>query len=378
MGRDRIRKLTMPKWGFSMTQGRVVEWLVAEQSEISRGDEVLEIETEKSIGVVESPESGTLRRQVAQAGQEIPVGGLLAVVADADVSDEEIDRFVENYVSEESGDETDAYEAAPEFVDVGGRKLRYLKQGQGDPPAVLLHGFTGNLNNWLFNHAALANERAVYAPDLPGHGQSSKDVGDGSIETIARVLSEWLDAVGLSRVHLVGHSLGGGIALETALQYPNRVLSCTLIASTGLGPEIDADYVDQVVRADRRKELRTQLQKLFADPGQVTRQLVDDVLKFKRVDGVREALSRIAGSLIDDGRQTIVFRDRLETIQAPMLVLWGEKDRVLPLSHAQSLPARCTVEVLGDCGHMVPMEASGDVNRMIARFLQDCDQTVPE
>ena len=74
MADDRIQKLTMPKWGFAMTGGRVVEWLTAEGTEISRGDEVLEVETEKAIGVVESPVSGTLRRRVAQSGQEIPVG----------------------------------------------------------------------------------------------------------------------------------------------------------------------------------------------------------------------------------------------------------------------------------------------------------------
>ena len=104
MADNRIQKLTMPKWGFSMTHGRVVEWLVPQGTEISPGDEILEVETEKANGAVESPISGTLCRHVAQPGQEIPVGGLLAVVADPAVSDQQIDRFVESFVTEETAD----------------------------------------------------------------------------------------------------------------------------------------------------------------------------------------------------------------------------------------------------------------------------------
>jgi len=373
VGNDRIQKLTMPKWGFSMTHGRVIEWLVAEGCEISPGDEILEVETEKAVGVVESSFSGTLCRHVARPGQEIPVGGLLAVVADSSVAGDEIDRFVESFVLEETGGETDSHEVVPEFVEVGGRTLRYLKQGDGGQPAVLVHGFTGNLNNWLFNQAPLASDRTVYALDLPGHGLSSKDVGDGSLETFADVLHAWLDAVGLPRVHLVGHSLGGGIVLALALKHPDRLLSCTLIASAALGSEVDADYVDGVVNADRRKQLKPYLERLFADPSLVTRQLVDDVLKFKRVDGVREALTAVADSFIAEGKQTLVLRERLGEIPVPILVIWGDKDRVLPRSHAEALPGGCEVEILSDCGHMVQMEASAEVNRLIARFLQKSD-----
>lgn len=373
MADDRIRKLTMPKWGFAMTHGRVVEWLAAEGTEISPGDDVLEVETEKAIGVVESAVSGTLRRHVARSGQEIPVGGLLAVVAESSVSEDEIDRFVEGFVPEDTRDESDSDEAAPEFLEVGGRTLRYLKQGDGGPPAVFVHGFAGNLNNWLFNQAALATDRTVYLLDLPGHGLSSKNVGDGSLETLADILRDWLDAVGLPGVHIVGHSLGGGIALALALRHPDRLLSCTLIASAALGSEIDADYIDGVVKANRRKQLKPYLERLFADPSLVTRQLVDDILKFKRVDGVREALTTLADSFVSGGKQTFVVRDRLDEIQVPLLVIWGDKDRVLPRSHAETLPERCKVEILGDCGHMVQMEAPREVNRLIACFLQNSE-----
>jgi len=112
------------------------------------------------------------------------------------------------------------------------------------------------------------------------------------------------------------------------------------------------------------------LERLFADPSRVTRQLVDDILKFKRVDGVCEAMSKVAGNFIADKKQAVVLRDRLDQIQVPMLVIWGDQDQIIPRSHTENLPERCTVEVLSNCGHMVPMEAAGKVNRLISRFLK--------
>jgi pyruvate dehydrogenase E2 component (dihydrolipoamide acetyltransferase) len=245
-----------------------------------------------------------------------------------------------------------------------------VKRGNGALPAVLIHGFTGSLNNWLFNHAALAADRSVFALDLPGHGQSSKDVGDGSLETLVVVLRDWLDELGLSRVHLIGHSLGGAIVLNLALRDPDRVRSCTLIASAGLGPEVDADYVGGVVDADRRKQLKPFLERLFANPGLVTRPMVDDLLKYKRLDGVRQALSKLASNMVVDGRQMAGMRDRLEAIQMPTLVIWGDQDQIIPASHAADLPERFTVRVIDGCGHLVQMEAAAEVNRLIAEFLE--------
>ena len=373
MGNDGIQKLTMPKWGLSMTHGTVVEWLVPEGATIVAGEEVLEVETEKITGCVESPLDGTLRRHVARSGQVVPTGGLLGVAADPSVPDKEIDRFVDLFLPEDVGDGSPSDDLAPQFAEVGDRQLRYLKRGEGGLPAVLLHGFTGNLGSWLFNHPELARRRVVYALELPGHGESTKEVGDGSLAMLVGALQEWLDVLRLPRVHLIGHSLGGAVALSTALQSPDRVRSCTLIAAAALGPEIDADYVAGVVAANRRKQLKPYLEKLFADPSRVTRQLVDDLLRFKRLDGVQEALGKLSQSLVANGKQVSVFRDVLEQLQPPTQVLWGDQDRIIPASHAADLPDRISVELLPDCGHMVHMEAAGKVNQLIQGFLERSD-----
>ena len=273
-----IQKLSMPKWGLSMTEGKVLGWLVNEGAELSVGDEVAEVDTEKINGVVEAPVAGILRRRVAAEGDVVPVGGLLGVIAGADVPDADIDAFVADFqasfVPEEAEEEVGP---APETVTVEAGTLRFLRTGEGGEPLVLLHGFGGDLNTWLFNVEALAADRAVYALDLPGHGGSTKQVGDGELGFLVAALRGFLDSQGIERAHLAGHSMGGLVAAALAIEDPGRVLSLTLVDSAGLGAEINLDYIEGFVVASGRRELKPVLQRLFADPDLVTRQMIDDV-----------------------------------------------------------------------------------------------------
>ncbi|HEY6775064.1 MAG TPA: acetoin dehydrogenase dihydrolipoyllysine-residue acetyltransferase subunit [Thermoleophilaceae bacterium] len=367
---DRIDKLGMPKWGLSMTEGTVVAWLVEEGAELAVGDEVAEVETEKINGVVESPAPGVLRRRVAGVGAVVPVGGLLGVIADAAVPDADIDSFVEEFqagfVPEEAEEEAGP---APETVAVEAGNLRFMRQGEGGEPLLLLHGFGGDLNNWLFTAPALAGEHVVYALDLPGHGGSSKDVGAGDLDFLARAVGQFMDSQELERAHLAGHSLGGLVAGSLALSAPERVGSLALVASAGLGDEINREYIEGFIAAERRRELKPVLELLFADPGLVTRQLVDDVLKYKRIDGVDEALRAIASGAFGEGGQRVVIADHLAELDVPVLVVWGREDRIIPAAHAERAPEGAQVHVLDGQGHSPHMEAAGDFNRIMERFL---------
>jgi pyruvate dehydrogenase E2 component (dihydrolipoamide acetyltransferase) len=151
----------------------------------------------------------------------------------------------------------------------------------------------------------------------------------------------------------------GAVALADALEHPDRVASLTLVAPAGLGEDINADYIDGFVAAERRRELKGVLQLLFADQGLVNRKLVDDVLRYKRLDGVEAALRTVAGAMYPSGRQTTVLAGELDRLSAPVLVVWGR---------AGPCPAR---RPRPGAGHSPHMEAANDVNRLVGGFLNE-------
>jgi pyruvate dehydrogenase E2 component (dihydrolipoamide acetyltransferase) len=362
-----VHSVTIPKWGLSMEKGRVTAWHKRVGDRVAAGDEICDIETDKISGGLEVGTAGVLRRQLAAEGDELPVGALVAVVADADASEDQIDAAVAAFQASFEPRAAAAGEGGPtpEKVDVGGRRIRYLRRGEGGEPVLLIHGFGGDLANWLFNHEALAEERAVYALDLPGHGESTKDVGAGTLEELAATAAAFLETVGVRSAHLVGHSMGGAVAMTLAAAAPERVRSLALLGSAGLGREINGAYLDGFVGAATRNALRPHLAQLFADEKLITRQLVDDVLKYKRLEGVNDALRKLQASLFPGGAQGRLLRDALASTRVPALVIWGGKDRIIPASHAAGLPPAVKVEVIPEAGHMVQMEAAGAVNRLL-------------
>jgi pyruvate dehydrogenase E2 component (dihydrolipoamide acetyltransferase) len=371
---DAIKPIVMPKWGLAMQEGMVAKWLVEAGAEIKAGDEILDIETSKIANVFESPVAGPLRRVVVGEGETVPVGALLGVVADDSVSDAELDAFVAKFQEEFAAHAAEVGAAAPEpeTIDAGGRRIRYLALGEGaGVPIVLIHGFGGDLNNWQFNQEALAADRPTYALDLPGHGGSSKELGAGHVHVgaLAGAVVDFMDAKGIAKAHLVGHSLGGAIALDLALNHSDRVASVTAICSAGLGPEINMAYIDGFMAAGRRKQLQPVLEMLVADPAMVSREMIEDVLKFKRLDGVEAALNRIIDDTFAGGQQALQLTGRLGELTVPVQVIWGRQDRVIPVGHSEGLPARIQVRVFDDAGHMVHMEKAAEVNQLIERFV---------
>src|SRR5215813_8970205 len=245
-----ITAITMPKWGLTMTEGKVVGWLKQQGQALAAGEELLEIETTKITNVFEAPEAGILRRIVAPADATLPVGALLAVVAPEQVSESEIDDFVAGFEVPEPPAEmsTGAEAARPRDVNAAGLRLRYLELREGDGvPVLLLHGFGADLNTWMFTQPTLAEGRRVIALDLPGHGGSTKEAGAADVKSLSKAAESALDAHGIERVHLVGHSMGGAVAASLAVHGPERIASLTLIAAAGLGPEINIAFIDGFV-----------------------------------------------------------------------------------------------------------------------------------
>jgi pyruvate dehydrogenase E2 component (dihydrolipoamide acetyltransferase) len=365
-----ITPIVMPKWGLSMQEGTVVSWLVDEGSAIEVGTPILEVETDKIANQVEAADAGLLRRCVAAEGETLPVKALLGVLAPPEVSDAAIDAYVASYVVP-AAEEADA-ESAPAhaFATVDGIRVRHARRGpERGVPVLLLHGFGGDLDNWLFNIDALAEAAPVIALDLPGHGQSDARLpGTGAAE-LAAFVACFLDQLDVERVHVVGHSMGAAIGAQLALDAPQRVASLALLCPAGLGEAIAAEYVQGFVDAASRRELKPVLEMLFADASLVSRQMVDDVLKVKRLDGVGPLLRELGAAWFGGGRQTHRPVRELARVDRPLLVLWGEQDRVIPSAQAADAPPRATVRVLGGAGHMVMMEKAAEVNALLKAHL---------
>ena len=362
-----IHAFTMPKWGLTMERGTLTAWHKQVGDLVKSGEEVCDVETEKIANGVEAPVGGVLRRQVATVGDQLPIGALLGVIADPSVPDADIDAAVEKFQAEyvPPEPEHDGQADRPELMQVAGHRVRHLMhRGDGDA-VVLVHGFGGNLENWLLNHGALCEGgRTVAALDLPGHGESAKDVKSGSLDDLSSALLAYMDAVGIEQAHLVGHSMGAAVCLAVARRSPGRVESLTLLAPAGVGQPVDQDFIRGFANAASRKELKPVLQKLFADPDLVTRQLVDDTLKYKRLEGVQEALQSLAEGAIAEsvGLETLAeLAGRL-----PVSVIWGTQDAVIAAPDPQAYGgAGIELHLLPDAGHMAMVEAAEQVNRLI-------------
>ena len=272
--------------------------------------------------------------------------------------------------SEENGEKRDTLQYL--FTEVGGFRVRYADRGFGDSVVLLLHGFGGDLDNWMFNLDSLAEKHRVLALDLPGHGQSVKTNVDPSLSGMATFVSKFLDVLSVSSVNVVGHSMGGAIAMQLASDSPETVRSLGLICSAGLGPDINSDYLRGFVEAQSQQELKLVLQQLFADESLVNLQLVNDLLNYKRIDGVEATLNALSETLISAGEHTFLT-DNIVASGIPVLVIWGKQDRIIPVSHAQNYSAAggsCVeVEIFDSAGHMVQMEKAHDVNRSLLNFL---------
>ncbi len=365
-----ITPIVMPKWGLEMREGRISAWLVEEGARIAVGTPIVDVETDKISNAVEAPDPGLLRRRLAQPGDTLPVKALLGVLAEPEVSDAEIDAFVAAFEvpTAEAGDEEGS--SAYAFAEIDGIRVRYARRGgdgggEGATPALFIHGFGGDLDNWLFNLDTLAEAMPVIALDLPAHGQSTPRLPGASLRAMAGFVARFLDHVAVERVHAVGHSMGGAIAAQLALDHPARVATVTVIGSAGLGGEINGAYLEGFVAAASRRELKPVVEQLFADPSLVTRQLLDDLLKYKRLDGVSEALTALRELLFGGGRQAEAPVLELERSEVPLMVVWGAEDRIIPAAHAGHAPPGASVAVIAGAGHMVMMEKAGEVNALL-------------
>ena len=372
---SRISAVTMPRWGMTMTEGKVTRWLVPVGGQIAAGADLVEIETTKITNVLEAADGGTLRRTVVGEGGTASVGAIIAVIAEPGAKESEIDAFVASQLASGDDDGSESVSGpSARLLRAGEHTLNVLSMGQGDKlPVLFIHGFGGDLNSWMFNQPVIAETRPTHALDLPGHGQSSPSQGKGSARALSDAVLALMDALNLPRAHLVGHSMGGAIALLLAATKPDRIASVIGVAPGGLGPELNRGFIDGFIAADRRPAMTETLGLLFARPDAVSRAMVEEALRYKRQDGASDALKAIAAANFTTDGQKSGLRELLPAIQPPISIVWGALDRIIPASQAQGLPAKVAATVVEGAGHMPHMEKAAEVNRLILGHLEAND-----
>ncbi|WP_099864469.1 alpha/beta fold hydrolase [Pararhizobium haloflavum] len=241
-------------------------------------------------------------------------------------------------------------------------------------PVILLHGFGACADVWESVAAKLAGTHASLAYDLPGHHRSMLADGVGGAGRMAKAILTDLQARGLDRFHLVGHSMGGAVAALVALRVPESTASLTLLAPGGFGPEINHRLLARYASATTREEMRLALEHMFGWNNVVPDRMIDTLVGLRQAEGAAEALRSILPSMTsEDGSggkvQGMLPRDGLATLTMPVKVLWGTQDRVLPTRQAHKLPPLFAAHVFEDTGHMLIEEQPDAVATLIAQNL---------
>ncbi len=240
---------------------------------------------------------------------------------------------------------------------VHGHLVRYLEAGAPEPgetprPVVLLlHGIASRSAQWEGVMSRLAVHVHVLAPDLLGHGESAKPRGDYSLGAHACGIRDLLSALGHDRVTVVGHSLGGGIAMQFAYQFPERAARLALVDAGGLGPEVTtvlraatlpgAEVVIPIITSSWVRSAGRHVGVLLAqagipvDPGTAEALYGFSTLSDK---ATRQAFIQTARAVLDVRGQKVDARERLHlAADLPLLVVWGRRDRIIPVAHGRAL-----------------------------------------
>jgi pimeloyl-ACP methyl ester carboxylesterase len=265
---------------------------------------------------------------------------------------------------------------------VRGSRVNYVELGEG-PPVVLVHGLSGCWQNWLENIPPLARRHRVVALDLAGFGESELPREEISIRGYGRFVDAFLDEIGIERASLVGNSMGGFIAAETAISHPSRVEKLVLVSAAGL-VRVGNRQLHAVERAARLFHPLTaaflaRREHLVRRPG-LRRRMLYGVVRYPERIAPELAYEVASGAgkpgFLDalDAIMKYDFSDRLPELSVPTLIVWGRNDRIVPVAGADEyerlIPGARKV-IFEDTGHLPMLERPARFNALVEEFLNN-------
>ncbi len=273
-----------------------------------------------------------------------------------------------------------------------GHRVSYRTAGDGGPVVLLIHGIVGCAEQWDQVVPLLAERYTVIAPDLLGHGQSAKPRGDYSLGAYAASVRDLLVALGHRRATVVGHSLGGGVAMQFAYEYPPFAERLVLVSSGGLGREVHAMLraatlpgSEVVLPLIAHQRLHRVAGALAAGLGRLGLQAGTDLAEMARgygslADaGARQAFIHTLRAVLDIGGQRVSATDRLYLAAlVPSLIIWGAQDPLIPVEHAavahRGLP-ESRLEIFENAGHFPQLHDPVRFALAVIDFIESTEPT---
>jgi pimeloyl-ACP methyl ester carboxylesterase len=272
-----------------------------------------------------------------------------------------------------------------QHVRIHGHEVGYRREGEG-PVILLIHGIAGSSTAWRDVMPALAERYTVIAPDLIGHGQSAKPVGDYSLGAYASGMRDLLRVLGVARATIVGQSFGGGVAMQLSYQHPELCERLVLVDSGGLGREVSwllrfmtlpgSEYLMPVIFPSFIRQRGNDISRLLHDHGIKMARLGEMWRSYASLteSANRQSFIRTIRAVIDPGGQTINANDRLYLAQeVPTLIVWGDRDSIIPVSHGyaahESMPGS-RLEIIEGSGHFPHVEAPERFLAVLIDFLE--------
>lgn len=401
--------LALPRLGETMEEGKVVGWLKKPGDAFKRGETIVEIETDKTVVELPALNDGVLVEILAGEGDQINVGDPLcryegegtqepaeaaakpempaipstegAAASSPIVEGLALDRPratpLARRIARQNGvdigtvkgtgrrsrvqaRDVEAILTAPRavepvvaetsgtaFCEVPAGRIAYRAWGRGtERPILLLHGFGGDSQTWTLLASPLGRQgRKVVAPDLPAHGAT--DFDETTLDAMADAIVVFIDRLGLGGAELVGHSLGGAVAMRVARRLGERVGRVTLIAPAGLGSAIDADFIDGMAHASAGGGLAHLLRRVAVHP---------PVLSARQLDAMAASLGTrlegLAGTIVRNGRQQIDIVPDIGAFGGEVRLVWGLEDRIIPWIQAVEAGSATPVHFIPEAGHM--------------------------
>lgn len=414
-------EVIMPKVDMDMTSGKVMTWHAGEGERVKKGSALFVIETDKAAMEIESETDGYLHHRVPD-GTEVAIGSPVAwiyaegeEVGEAPTSSMPVPAFTSAIAPPVVGIAEDrrsqgkfratpharalAREAGIDISTVRGTGPRGRVQGSdlqallnvalspdpptpvrltpetgslsvthsgtsGGTPVVLIHGFASDALSWAPLEKHL-NHRPLIRIELPAHGKSPR-LAIRNFAALAAEIRHSFDEMPLEEAHVVGHSLGGALALALADVRPRKIASLTLIAAAGLGPEINGASLRGICSATRAESLAPWLKTLVADETLVTERFVRLVMAGRADPRLRAAQAMLRDVLFPDGVQAFDLRAALARIEVPTRIVWGKRDEIIPWQHALRAPGHVALHLFDALGHVPQFEAPGVVGRLFA------------